>query len=117
MLGIDGPAKTRIRRTMLRLYRLRSKYVHGAINDLAGYIEKNLSSVEATELWLRNAVRVSLLAFLGLADDYGTGKKRESMLTELDSVFDPDVTQCIRIRASELLALARPYEFPELGKG
>jgi len=99
LIGKSKEAKCALREKMLAVYKARCKYVHGADHQLP----------ELNDYWLRNLLRLSLLAFLGLSRNWGKGKKREELLEKLDAVFDSSSIECLQKENADFWSLARPY--------
>ena len=99
LLGKTEKERGRLRETILRAYRTRSRYIHGKIS---GTDMKDQYSVGN----LRNILRLSLLSFYSLRKNM---KKREfkEVFDRLDAVFDKDTIEDIQNKASEFLYLAR----------
>ncbi len=110
LLGETPEEKTKIREIMLDIYRLRCKYVHGKHTD-ADVSGKFQQVVFRRENWLRNVLRFSLLVFFGLSKYYNTKKMRNELLETLDSVFDFQKVNNIKMQSLDFLSLARPYDF------
>jgi len=117
LIGTTEEEKAEIRKNCIRIYGIRSMYVHGGkvkINDEFKKkfdISENNFATRKLEYWLRDIVRKSILVFLSLSKYYGKGKDKEDkedLYNKLSNPFDSKSVKEIQKQALEFLSMARP---------
>lgn len=116
LMGETELEKGVIRNYILEIYKIRSRYLHGAPIKMDPEFKKVFNiigddtSSRKLEIWLRDVVRRSILSFFSLCKYYGTNKKRKELLNILSNPFATGEVEKIQKKASESLSLCPKTE-------